>query len=344
MATLRVAEVDRLLAKGRPDFGIVLVAGQDHGEVHRLAERLVGAGSAGEVSVTILSEADLGKDPARLVDEAMSADLFGGVRTVLVRDADRHFLAAAEMVLALPRAGNLIVAEAEPLARTHKLRVLCEKDRRCAYVPVYERNEAEAAVWVLAECRRRGISAPRDAAVGLVAAAGTSASVLLREIEKLEVYLGSGRTLTIADVEALCGLGGEGEASALLDSAFTGREVDVERLMRRLFAEGWGGADIALAAHGHAVRLFDVSLAVAAGAGLKAVLDGARPQIFFKRHEVWTLQLRLWKSEHLAAAASALNDAVYECRSEPDVAAAAASRALLNIASQARVRAARLNS
>ena len=344
MTTLRAADVDRLLAKGRPDFKIVLVAGQDHGEVHRLAERFAGAGTTGETMVTILSEAELAKDPARLVDEALSADLFGDARTILVREADRHFLAAAELVLALPQPGNLIVAEAAPLARAHKLRLLCEKDRHCAYVPVYERSEAEAAAFVAAEAGRRGLSVEREAAMRLVEAVGASASILLREIEKFEIYAGAGRTLTVADVEALCGLGGEGEANALLDSAFAGREADVERLMRRLFAEGWGGAEIAYAAHGHAVRLLDVSLAVAAGESLKAVLDRARPQIFFRRQDLWALQLRLWRSEQLAAAASALNGAVYDCRSETAVAEAAASRALLNIASQARGRAARLNS
>ena len=155
MATLRAADVERLLARGRPEFRIVLVAGQDHGEVHRLAERLTRGAAAGEVTVTNLSDADLGRDPARLVDEVMfgglSSDLFGGAKAVLVRDADRGFLAAAELVLASAQAGHLVVAEASPLARSHKLRLLCEKDGRCAYLPVYERSEAEAAAWLATE-------------------------------------------------------------------------------------------------------------------------------------------------------------------------------------------------
>ncbi|MBM3519318.1 MAG: hypothetical protein FJX63_00865 [Alphaproteobacteria bacterium] len=344
MGTLRAADIDRLLAKGRPDFRIMLVAGQDHGEVHRLAERLTKAAATGEVTVTILSEADLGKDTARLVDEVMSSDLFGGAKAILVRDADRNFLAAAELVLASAQAGHLVVAEAPPLAKSHKLRLLCEKDGRCAYLPVYERSEAEAAAWLATEMGRRGLSIGRDAAMRLVEIVGAAASILLREAEKLETYAGTAKSVTIADVEALCGQGGEGEANALLDSAFAGRDMDVERLMRRLFAEGWKGAGIALAAHGHAVRLLDTSLAVAAGASLKTVLESARPQIFFKRHDLWALQLRLWKTEQLTALSTALNTTVYECRTEPEIADAAISRALLNIANQAKGRAARLSS
>ena len=67
-------------------------------------------------AVVRLSDDVLAGDPGRLADEQASLSLMGGRRVIWVTEAGAAFLKAVAPILANPRPGNLIVAEAGALA------------------------------------------------------------------------------------------------------------------------------------------------------------------------------------------------------------------------------------
>ena len=339
MTALSGAAVDRFLQK--PDSSILaaLIYGPDAGGVRERASAVVRsvAGSLDDAfAVVRLSDDVLSADPGRLADEQASLSLMGGRRVIWVTDAGAAFLKAVTSILANPRAGNLIIAEAGGLQKKAPLRTLFEASDEAVAIACYADGAREIDMLITTEMRAAGLSIDDDAREHLCTLLGADRALSRQEVMKLATYAqGKGR-VTLADVEAVCGDAAEHSLDDLVDAVFGGDLESADLVFQTLLDSGAASDRMIAVAGQHAARLANMRMQVDTGRRTEDVVRGARPQIFFKRQAGMIRQLGAWDLEGLGAAGSALGSATLQMRGEPDLAEAIAHRCLLALARRAR--------
>jgi DNA polymerase-3 subunit delta len=339
MTALSGATIDRFLHKPDPAILAALVYGPDAGGVRERATAIVRsvAGSLDDAfAVVRLSDDALAGDPGRLADEQASLSLMGGRRVIWVTDAGAAFLKAVTPILANPRPGNLIVAEAGALQKKAALRTLFEASDEAVAIACYADGAREIDALIAAEMRAAKLSIDDDAREHLGSLLGADRGLSRQELVKLATYAhGTGR-VTLADVEAVCGDAAEHSLDDLVDAVFEGDLESADSVFQTLLESGTAADRMIAVANQHAARLASMRIQMDGGRRSEDVVRGARPQIFFKRQAGMIRQLGAWDLEGLGGAGSALGAATLQMRGEPDLAQAIAHRCLLALARRAR--------
>ena len=339
MTVLKAQGLEAFLRRPDPAAGVLLIYGEEPDAVRELAGRAVKkiTGSLDDpFSVVKLDEQELGSDPARLAGEVLSLSMLGGNRAIWIKGAEQNFLKAVAPVLDGTVAGNFIVAEAGPLAKSSALRNTLEKSPRAMIVPLYEADDGDLAAALDQALGQAGLKIGQDARYRLMELIGPSRGLLQREAEKLAAYAMGQAAVSLADVEAVCGGGADIDLNDLVDAAFIGDVAEVDRCFQLLVQSGEDAGRLVSAAHLHALRLQDFKLAAAKGARADQVLKAARPPIFFKRMNALHTQLNLWPITALLAAAATLAGGILQIRQTATLGESIASRTLLTIARNGR--------
>jgi DNA polymerase III subunit delta len=225
-------------------FRIAVIFGPDEALVRERAEKIskqVVSDINDPFNVVELSDHDIISDPARLADEASSLSMMGGRR--LVRVSGDNLQDALANALAQPGGDSMIVATAGDLKKDNKLRKWAEgAPDTVAAIICYADNPATLAVLLRDEARAAGFALEDEAAQLILAASGYERDVARRELEKIQLYVGSAsRTITATDVQAISAdrgaSGFDGLITALM--ADDGRKADQQ--IDRLANEGVAG-------------------------------------------------------------------------------------------------------
>jgi DNA polymerase-3 subunit delta len=338
MTALKTAEIDAFVARPDPARPIVLIFGPDAGLVRERAERIIHASvddANDPFSLARLDGDDL-SDPARLVDEANTIPLFGGKRAVWVKAGSRNIAPAIEALLAAPSPGCRIVIEAGDLKRSAPLRNLIERAKSAVAIPCYVDGERDLARLIDEEMRAADLSIAADARAALVPLLGGDRQASRNEIRKLALYAHGQKQVTVEDVMAVVA-----EASALaldgvVDTMFAGRTGEAEAQYAKARAAGTTPGAIVSAALRQLTPLHKMRLAIEDGKTITQVVEGAQPQIHFRRKPLVEAGLKAWTATRLERVMAQLAEAALEVRRQPALADAIAQRAVLSIASAAR--------
>jgi DNA polymerase-3 subunit delta len=346
MTILKASSLEGFLLRRDSKVGALLIYGEDGAAVRQLAGKAVQhlAGSLDDpFSVTTLEENDLSGDSARLIDEVQSQSLLGGGRVIWVRGVGQSFLKAVEPILAGATIGNIIIAEAGNLPKQSGLRSKFETSERAAIIPVYESDTATIAENIRAQLRLQGLRIDDDAQARLIELTGRGAMTLRGELEKLELYCQGRQTVTLEDVESVCGDALWAETSDLADAIFSGDILEADRFFMQLVSSGVDPGRMLSAAHAHSLRLLELRQNADRGMAIDQVVRAARPPIFFKRQATLRQQLFTWTTESLLSAAHSLHVAIAEERLNTLLGESLASRALLAVTRMARAHRARVS-
>lgn len=332
--------VAAFLRKPDPAIRVALIFGPDAGLVRERAEtlgRLVCADLADPFRVAELSSSTIAADPARLADELAAIPFTGGRRLVRVRDADESVSPALTRLLQDPPPGDgFLVLEAGDLAQRSKLRTLAESSDRAAALPCYVEDEQSLAEVIHDMLRERGLTVDHDGVAFLAGQLVGDRRVARGEIDKLALYAGEQRQLTLDDVRACIGDSAALDPSAAVWAAADGDFRALDRALGRLFAEGTAPVAILRMAQRHVQRLHVVAAAQAGGKSLDAALAGLRPPVFFKEKPRFSNQVRRLSPAMLTAAMQRLIDAEADVKRSHMPDQTICARALFQLASMAR--------
>ncbi|MBI1207612.1 MAG: DNA polymerase III subunit delta [Azospirillum sp.] len=315
---LQPRAIESFLRKPDPRVRAILVFGGDVGLVRERAERL-GRGVCQDLAdpfrVAELTPENLSADPARLYDEAAALALTGGRRLIRVRDGGDGMAGVFERFCREPPPGDaLVVVEGGDLPSRSRLRLVFEAAECAAALPCYTEGEDGLGPIVVGLAEAQGLNLDVDAQAYLAANLVGDRQVAHREIEKLALYMGSTRRVTLEDVEACIG-----DSSALATddpvwAAASGDPAALDRALGRLFGEGVAAVAILRAAQRHFQRLHLAAAAVAGGASPESAVAALKPPIFYKRRGDFAAQLRLWTAAELDPALERLTQAEADCK------------------------------
>jgi DNA polymerase III subunit delta len=334
MVAVKAGDVDRTLRRPDPSRPVLLLYGPDTGlvaERARLAAERAVDDPADPFQLIRIEGDVLAADPGRLVDEASTIGMFGARRVIWVRPTTRNIAPAVDAVLQGLLQDTTVVIEASDLGKSAPLRTLCERSPKALALPCYADTDRDLGGVVDEALQAAGLSIGRDARTALISSLGGDRLATRAELTKLLLYAHGQREVTLDDIDAVISDVSSLALDGVIDSAFAGELVGLDNALQRLLAEGTSASTLLGAALRHAFTLFSARLEVAGGKSIAETVAAWRG-LHFRRKTVVEKQLGLWTLKALTHVIETLQAAVLDSRRAPDLGAALAGHALLDIA------------
>lgn len=209
---------------------VYLLLGDDEERKSRGVEKLRGGRSA-----EVFDAADA--TPESVMSACNSYSLFGGGAFVLVRNLDAWNAAQKARIvdyLQNPSPETDLVLLGKKLGARERLRAAVE---RAGEIHNLEQPTGKALVkWAVGHARRSGVELPTEVAEDLAARCSGDKSRMVRELEKLSLYVEG--TVTHEDVGALCAPDVQSNIFAFVDALAEGNGGRAMKLLEDLLAAG----------------------------------------------------------------------------------------------------------
>lgn len=332
MTALKAHEVERYLRRPDPATPIHLVYGTDPGLVREVARRLLDAFLGPDpdpMSRVVIDAQDMPEGPGTMIAEARTPSLFGGQRAIRVRSASKSLVPTLEELLEGAPTDAPIVLEAGNLTKADPLRKLSEKHKNIKALPCFSDSEKAVEELIRSTLSGAHIQAEPDLVSALRELLGNDREITRRELEKLVLFAGEDKTLSLPDALALCGDNAALELNRIIDAVGTGHARQFDGYFQSALAGGIDVQRLLTMALYHFSNLRRMRQIVDRGTPARQVIEGARPRPHFSRVPQLEQQLRLWGDRQLREACERLSAAVLETRRQAILARTITERTLL---------------
>lgn len=328
--------LERFLKEPGNTIAAALIFGPDEGMVH---ERVMQVSRAvlGEADdpfrLTELTGDDIKADPARLIDEARAIAMMGGRRVVRVSRVTDAVEPAFAALLADHKDGGqcLVVIEAGDIGGKSSLKRLFENAPHAAAIACYRDEAAALPALITAQLKAAGIEIERDALSYLAANLGGDRGITRAELEKLILYMGPEKKVSLADALACIGDQAAIGQDDLCQAIGMGDLKGLERQLERNLAET-NEISLLRAVARHFMRLHQVASRTARGEQLESAMSSLRPPVFWKAVDGFKSQCRRWPVESIGSALLRLTELEAEAMRQHQFADTLTRRGLMEIA------------
>ena len=311
-------DVAGLLKNPGTRFSAYLLYGPDQGLVRERASQLSSHfcdQPDDPFTQTSLTGTQLADDKARLSDEAMAVNIFGGLRVVTVSGSGSEMTAAVKLAFSMPNPDARIIIRASDVNTRHALVKLCDETEFCASIGCYSddmRNLQQIAREIFA---KDNITAAPNVMTAIVARLGSDRQVSLSELSKLALYAGPDGVLGLEDVAAALGDSGAVAVDEVSIALLSGDVGAFERDYARLRHEGIQP----IAVLRQLLSLFKGMQAAKArmqtGQPAAQAVAQLRPSVHFKMNPIVTRQLGLWREHQITDTIERLMQAEIQTKS-----------------------------
>lgn len=328
--------IDRFLGAPPENVAAVLIFGPDEGMV-RERGNLVTRAILGEADdpfrLAELSGDDLKADPARLSDEARAIAMMGGRRVIRVGRVSDALEPVFEALLSEHRDSTqaLVVVEAGDIGSKSSLKKLFEAVPHAGAIACYRDETGDLPALIGAQMKQAGIAVDRDALDYLSVNLGGDRGVTRAEIDKLILYMGDDKRVTLKDAEACVADQAAIGLDDLCQAVGLGDLKSLERQLERNLAEAHP-IMILKSVSRHFLKLHQVIARLQRGEPLDAVLNTLQPRIFWKAVESFKTQCRRWSLPALGNALQRLAELEAEAMRHHQISETLIRRGLMEVA------------
>ena len=336
---LSAGKIDAFIRSPDQNIRAMLVYGPDSGLIRERADSLarqIVDDLDDPFRVSELDPAMLKDDPARLTDEAAALSMTGGRRVVRLRPTSDQQADVIASFLADPMGDALIIVEAGELQARSKLRKAFEFSKIAAALPCYPDEGSNLGRIIEQTATSLGLTCEPAALRYLVTALGGDRLMTRSEIEKLALYMGDEKLITLAHAEACIGDSSILTLDGIAMAAASGDMAGVERGLARAYLEGAVTVSVLRAAARHLQRLHLMAGVRERGDSVDQALRSMRPPIHFKIEKALSTQTRNWPSGRVSRAMEIILEAERACKTTGLPAEAICSRALMRLTWAAR--------
>jgi DNA polymerase-3 subunit delta len=279
-------EADAFVSRPRPGIRGALFYGPDGGlaqeRLNRLAQAIAGERAKLSEAKIALGPETLKEDPARLRDEMTAMNLFGDKRVVCVGNANDKL---APLLGAAFEAGSdhhFVLCEAGELSPSSALRRLFENAAWLAAIPCYHLSGRELEASLRAAFTRCSLTVAPDALAFMASQLGGDYGIVLREVEKIALYLGEEKKVDLATVRRLVENSAEDSMDALCFLIALKERKPAYAQLQRLLQEGAQPVALARGLMRHAQRMMTARAHLDQGMTAENALAQLKPSIHFK--------------------------------------------------------------
>ncbi len=316
----------------------VLIYGPDSGLVSenlRLLSQAIVDDIHDPFRVAELSYDSIKDSPALLADELASLSLTGGRRVVRVKDAPASLPTAVQKILENMTGDSLLLITSGELPPTSSLRKFVENAKHLAALPCYKEEGAAIHHVISSHLKQHGFT--YDAAVLPLLADFLAGDrlVIMQEVDKLMLYMGTSSHVSADDVLACVGEPLEVSLDAMCADIASGKTADIQVELSRLYRENTSPITIIRAISRYFLRLHQAKMLVVNGTPAAQAIQSLKPPVFFKQVPLFTQQLHKWTPEKLMHAIRSLAQLEAECKKTGQPAQLLCSRLVVLLAHSA---------
>lgn len=302
-------DLNGFLARPSASYRAALFFGPDEGQVSLYRKQAI-AGlltNPGDTMATTLLGGDrAAQDPSLLFESLAALSLLGEAPITVLDGASDKNTASIKEALCLPECQNFLLVVAGDLPARSTLRLLFEKEKNAASFACY-RDEGEGLLrFVESSLRERGIRAERDALHYLTSQLGNDRAVTLQEIEKISLFLGENKNLSLRDALLLVRGNDTFSLDDLCLAVAQGNFATALSLTEKLLLEGENAITLLRSSARHFDRLRLAKQSMAEGSNAETAMNALRPPVFYKHKPAFGKQLATLSEQKITRALAAL--------------------------------------
>lgn len=317
----------------KPDGVAALFYGPDAGLARERSQQLITAllgKNPDPLCLLDTTEARLLSDPAALADELSAVSLMAENRVILVRDAGDKFTKILEASHELMRRDVYLVVLGDELGPRSSLRSWFEKAPNAMSVACYHDEVRDIGELVRETFSSAHISVGPDVVQYLVGQLGNDRRVTRQELEKILLYVGDEKSLSLEEVKKLTDTNREAEMDELVN-ALADRDLSgLDKSLIKLVKEGTQPVQYLRSLSRYFHRLYAIKLQ-ARHSSVEQVIAGLRPPVFFRQAPILTRHAKQWQLESIARALELIQAAELMCKTSDIPVIAASERELFKV-------------
>ena len=321
MTAIKATDLDRYKKSDFKQVRAILVYGPDIGLVSERTNEIVKSISKGNedpFSLVKLDSAELVSDPGRLANEVLTIPMFGGKRTIWVKDGNNSTTPAVKLVLNLEKVEALVIIEAGDLRKGTSLRKTAETEKEMLALPCYADTVVDITNLINDVVKSHDLTITTDARETLQSFLGADRMATRSEIEKLCLYASGSKIIEVEDVLAVVGDASTLALDKVIDATALGNFPELNNTFERLKATGMHPSVIANSVLRHFQWLYKVREDFNRGKSADNIIQETVPPIFFRRKRLVNQAIRLWTIENLKKATNQIDASVLQTRILPD--------------------------
>lgn len=309
------AQLESFCKNPDPAVKCIVLYGNNEGEISMLQKRCAEAvcGSVDDAfRYCQLRMEDISKDGGEVYAEFHAQSLMGGRRAVVVQNADNNLAALLKNMLPDTNSENLLILCSSTFRKNSSLLTWGKERKDILLVACYEDRDSDIAADAEAMLRSKGILIDRPTLQVLSARLSPDKRLNQSEIDKLAVYLGERKTVSVDDIKNAVSDAAGASIEDLCYFTAGGNALRACAMYNRLVKEGEEPASLIRQTEYHFVRLLEAATQVADGNSETAVVEALN--LIFYRKDDFKRQLRIWKKEQILSALNMLYECERDCK------------------------------
>lgn len=235
--------------------------------------------------VANLSKDRLSEDKGILADEFFSFSMLGGRKLIIIKDCDIAAGAALKLLCEdqnfAKKSENFILIQAGDLDKSSPLRKVAEESAQFAVIACYEDDERIIKRFIENELASKQVKSSPQVIDRLLEKFGKNRQIIQLELEKIMLFLGEKKQLTIELVDSLTQSESEISANEFVMS-FAAQKFDVALLQtEKLFKDGYEAITLIRFLSNYLQKLYQSKVELELGmSDLESIVKSQR--LFFK--------------------------------------------------------------
>lgn len=339
LMNFKQAQLESFCANPLPAVKCVILFGTNEGAIATLQKKCAEAicGSTDDAfRYAALEMEKISKDGGEVYAEFHAQSLMGGRRAVVVKNADNNLAPLIKKMIPESQSENLLILSSLSMNTKSSL-ITWAKDRDdVIIVGCYEERAGDIAEEAAKMLKEKGLRADVATMQFLCARLSPDRKLNQSEIDKLEMYLGERKDVTVEDVKnAVSDVAGASYDDLCYYTA--GGEVNKACAMfERLIKEGEYSVTLVRQLEYHFGKLLECAAQIENGKTIDETIRGLRPPLMFYRKNDFIKQLNLWKKEKLLNALHILYECERDCKTSNMPDKHCASYAIMRLAGAAK--------
>lgn len=282
---------------------IILMYGKNEGLKKEVTNNLI----LNVEDTSSYEEKEIIESPSIFFDSILNKSLFTNQKMIIIKRASDKIFKIIEKILDT-EIQDIIIINAENLDKKSKLRSLFEKDKKLVCIPFYPDNHQTLSKLTSDFFKKKKIPVSQSNINQIVNKSANQRENLLNELEKIESFSISGKTITNKVIENLINLGENHSISELVDLCLAKNKSKLIKVLNENIYSNEDCILILRSLLNKSKLILKLSKEYKRNNNIDLTISTAKPPIFWKEKETTKHQIKIWEPQSLKVLIYKLND------------------------------------
>jgi len=273
---------------------IILMHGKNEGLKKEIINNLI----LNVKDTSSYEEKEIIESPTIFFDSILNKSLFTNQKIIIIKRASDKILKIIEKILDT-EIQDIIIFNAENLDKKSKLRSLFEKDKKLVSIPFYPDSHQTLSKLASDFFKKKKIPVSQSNINQIVNKSNEQRENLLNELEKIESFSISGKTITNKVIENLINLGENHSISELVDLCLAKNKSKLIKVLNENIYSNEDCILILRSLLNKSKLILRLSKEYKRNNNIDLTISTSKPPIFWKEKETTKNQIQIWEPQSL---------------------------------------------